>query len=313
MDYLRLGATLYVPGTHNDLDAIGNGYKIPNLRSLVFCTEDSVSEKDLPSAMRNIGSSLEKLKHVDFMRFIRPRNPAVLMEFLLMKGIAAIDGFVLPKVWLDNLPLYFKLLELHRNFKVMITLETKEVFNLNQLCRLRDTLVEKQYKNRIFTIRIGGLDLLNILGIRRACDRTIYDTPISHCINQVVTTFKPYGFNLSAPAYECFKNFKTLQKETELDLLHGLVSKTAIHPSQIEIIQSAYKVSIHDLETARTLIDPESPAIFRLYDRMCEKATHLNWAQGIVERANIYGVKQDIDHHDAMAPHEAVVGGRCNG
>lgn len=48
----NLGATLYMPATREDIaDAVLHG-KIPGLRSLVICTEDAVSEADIPIALK---------------------------------------------------------------------------------------------------------------------------------------------------------------------------------------------------------------------------------------------------------------------
>lgn len=293
MSFLKLGATLYMPATRKDITAIANGLIIKNLRSVVFCTEDAISEQNLPEALSNLNLSLNQFHQADLYRFIRPRNPQVLQRILEIPSIGNIDGFVLPKVTVNNLDTYFRILERHEQYKIMITLETEDVFNPSELFRMRDALARTQYKDRIMTIRIGGLDLLNVLGIRRACNRTIYDTPIGYCICQLVTAFKPLGFNLSAPAYECFENYETLQQEVEIDLLNGLFGKTAIHPGQIDIIQSAYRVIDEDFEMAKAILDPSFPAVFRMHSTMCEKATHWNWAHGIIERAKIYGTIKD--------------------
>lgn len=301
MSFLKLGATLYVPATGKDLAAIANGRKFKNLRSAVFCTEDAISEQSLPEAIQNLHQSLDRFEKADLLRFIRPRNPGVLEKILDIPAIGNIDGFVLPKVTVESLTTYFRILERHEEYKVMVTLETRDVFDPSELSRMRDTLATSAYKDRILTIRIGGLDLLNILGIRRACNRTIYDTPVGYCIHQMVTTFKPVGFNLSGPACECLMNPETLRQEVELDLLNGLFGKTAVHPAQIDIIQSAYRVSEEDLEMAQAILAPTSPAVFRMHNTLCEKATHRNWAYGIIERSEVYGTRKDGPNEQAEA------------
>jgi citrate lyase beta subunit len=40
-------------------------------------------------------------------------------------------------------------------------------------------------------LRIGGNDLMKLIGIRRPRDRTIYQTPIGYVIANLVTIFKP--------------------------------------------------------------------------------------------------------------------------
>ena len=42
-----MGASLYVPANHKSLLQVANGEKLPQARSLIFCTEDSVADRDL--------------------------------------------------------------------------------------------------------------------------------------------------------------------------------------------------------------------------------------------------------------------------
>lgn len=291
---------MYMPALSNTLVEVGNGWKYNKLRSLIFCTEDSVAERDLARAVDNLSSALIRLKPASLKRFIRPRNPDLLRTLLDLKGLENIDGFVIPKADLNNLPSYFSLLEGHKRFAIMITIETEAAFDLPTLYQLRDFLLQHPLKSRIMAIRIGALDLLSLLGLRREPDQTIYDTPLRHVIDQMITVFRPAGFHLAASGCECFNAPEILTKELILDLGRGLLGKTALHPEQIEVINSAYMVSQADLEMARLINDPAQPAVFRFNDRMCEKAVHANWAAGIEARAKIYGVKKSITPHKSV-------------
>ena len=72
MKFVRLGASLYVPASRNDLVAIANRTKYPQLRSVIFCTEDSLKEKDVPAALDNLAETLRVLEANDrLLRFIR--------------------------------------------------------------------------------------------------------------------------------------------------------------------------------------------------------------------------------------------------
>ena len=291
--YLRLGASLYVPGSRDDLEVIGNGWKFPRLRSVVFCTEDSVLSADIPYVLRNIDRALLQMNpSTDLMRFIRVRSPEVLSQCLQMPGIENVDGFVLPKVTTHNIKQYMSQFRREDPFSVMITLETQETFDPREMRDLRDLMLEPNIHRRVLSIRIGGNDLLNFLGIRRNRGLTVYDTPLSYTISMLVSVFKPYGFNLTAPVCDYMNAEDTLIQECKLDQAHGLFGKTAIHPKQVDIIQAQYRVSREDLEMANAILDPSMPAVFRMYDSMCEPATHVNWASEVIARAEIYG------HHD---------------
>lgn len=173
----------------------------------------------------------------------------------------------------------------------MPTLETKDVFDQSAMIELRQALLEDKVASKILMLRIGGNDLMNLLGIRRPRAATIYETPVGSIISQLVTTFKPFGFSLSAPVFEYLDDMTTLQKEIQLDLAHGLIGKTAIHPDQIETIESSYAVDAKDYHMALSLIDQSAPAVFKMHNAMCEVATHKQWAEQIIIRQQCYGIK----------------------
>ncbi len=294
MKSLQLGATLYIPAINNDLVSIANHQKYPNLRSLVLCTEDSTAEIDLPLALDNLRRTLPQLEQASLFRFIRPRNPQVLQEIVDMQGINAISGVVLPKVTIRSLEEYGKILEKHEQLQILLILETQDMFNQEYLYTLRDVLLASPLRERIMALRIGALDFLGLLGLRRNLETTIYQSPIAFAISQIISVFKPAGFAITAPAYEGFSQPDVLREELDADIAFGLYGKTALHPDQIDIIHAAYAVGAQDLEMAKAILDSATAAVFRMNDRMCEKAVHTGWAKVVVERAQRYGVKAPL-------------------
>ena len=289
-----LGASLYMPGNRRDIMEIANGEKYSMLRSMIFCTEDAVSRTDVDSCVRHIGLCLQGFRDSPHrFRFIRARNPDILARLLDLPDIEKVDGFVLPKFNEGVFHAYFDQLQ-GTPFKVMPTLETKAVFDFNAMTELRQGLLQDDIAQRILMLRIGGNDLMNLLGIRRPRSFTLYETPIGNVIAQLVTIFKPYGFSLSAPVFEYLDDTDTLQKEMRLDLAHGLAGKTAIHPTQVPAIESAYAVDVEDYEMALSLNDRDAPAVFRMHNAMCEVATHQQWAESIITRQVCYGVKDAL-------------------
>lgn len=294
MKHLKLGASIYVPANREDITSIANEEKF-KCRSVIFCTEDSVSECDVPKALANIQKMLKSTKKSDnMMKFIRVRNQSILNSLLQMSEIDQIDGFVFPKITSDNIHSYiqeFKNISVEKNnFNIMPTLETKEVFSNAKMQNLCDILLEESIKEKIISIRIGGNDLLNIIGIRRSPTSTIYESPLGVTISNLVTIFKPHGFNLTAPVCEFIQDINILNKETPKDLEYGLFGKTAIHPDHIGIIENFYRVPFTHLEMANAILKEGSPAVFGMHGIMCEKATHTNWAKEVLQRAYIYGV-----------------------
>jgi citrate lyase beta subunit len=289
MRSLKFGATMYMPSIRSDLAEVGNGLKYSNLRTVVFCLEDSISQADLTLAFDNVKKLLPRLQPSPVHRLLRPRNPAVLAALLETPFIGRIDGFVLPKADRLSIPGYLSLLEPYEDFVVMPTLETRDVFDLTEMYRLRDYLATSPLKPRIPVLRVGSMDLLGILSLRRDIDRVIYDTPVGHAIDQLITVFRPVDLALSGTSFEGLDRPDVLVDELSLDVDRGLFAKTCVHPSQIDIIHAAYKVRPEELEMAEAIVDPTRPAVFRMGGRMCEKAVHSSWAAIVLERAAIFG------------------------
>jgi citrate lyase beta subunit len=290
----QLGASLYVPTTHSNLTSIAAGEKLADIRSLIFCTEDAVADADLPRALENLRKALRTLRPRDgYFRFVRARNPAILEHLVDLPGIDAIDGFVLPKVTDGNIMQYMNWIPTGSEHWIMPTLETREVFRDADMQNLAHLMDAAPWRDRVLSLRIGGNDLLSLLHMRRPRGRTIYETPIGHVIARLATTFLPYGFSLSAPVFEHFGDTETLGREIEADLSHGLIGKTAIHPTQVPIIEHHYRTDQADLEAALRILDHDAPGVFKLHQSMCEPATHRTWAQSILEATQCFGSKLD--------------------
>lgn len=285
-----LGASLYVPASRPDLAAVAHGQKRPSVRSLIFCTEDALHERDLDTALNRLAALLPALDAGPSLRFIRPRTPAVLRRLLRMDGIERIQGFVLPKIGPRTLSDWLRVWDDRHGHWLLPILETAETFDRRQMERLRNQLEDSGLRERVLGLRIGGNDLLNVLGIRRARGATIYDTPLRGVIADLVCIFHPAGYRLSAPVFERLDTPEVLAREVEADLQHGLVGKTAIHPIQIPVIEDLYRVSREDYDLAVAVLAPEAAAVFKLHGTFCEPATHHRWAAGVLERARVFGV-----------------------
>lgn len=284
-----MGASLYVPADHKNLMAIADGELLANARSLIFCTEDAVSEDSLSYALFNLQLTLENMHAITTSaRYIRVRNPDVLKRVLAMPGIEKITGFVIPKATESNFKEYVELVK-HTEHLLMPTLETTDVFCDAAMRSFRTLLLEPEIRVRIPALRIGGNDLLALLGLRRPRDMSIYQTPLGGVIGRLVMIFKPHGFELTAPVFEYLDLPDLLDLEVKQDLAHGLIGKTAIHPDQIDDIEWHYRVSKVDVESANTILNASSPAVFKMHNAMCEIATHKAWAIRTLERAELFG------------------------
>lgn len=297
---LALGATLYMPCTRTDLaERLFGPARIHDLRSVVLCLEDAVLERDLPEALMNLGGLLRFADAreggpSDPMVFVRPRDATMMARILRMPGAGRLAGYVLPKANAETLPCYLGL-HVPEGQMLMPTLETREACDPYDMRRLRDQLLAVQ--DRILVLRIGGNDLMQSMGLRRPPGRTSYDGPLGAVIAMLVATFSPWGFQLSAPVMERFGDAALLRRELVRDIDHGLLTKTAIHPDQIPIIQGALSVPAHEVEEARAILDPNGPAVFAQSGVMCEPATHRVWAERLLARADVFGVVDGLSIH----------------
>ena len=208
-----------------------------------------------------------------------------------LPGVERLAGLVLPKVTPDTLPQWL-VAELGPGHRLMATLETREAFDECAMRRLRDQLLA--LGERVLALRIGGNDLLHLLGVRRSRHRTLYDGPLGPLVARLVGQFAPWGFVLTAPVMELYEDPLLLRKEVGRDLEHDLVGKTAIHPARVPVIHAALAVASDERAEADAVLAGDAPAVFALGGAMAEPATHRCWAEGIVRRAALYGVTDPI-------------------
>lgn len=290
----QLGATLYCPATRKDLFDVIAQKKIPHLQSLVICLEDAIAEAQVEAAVLAVIQLCSQLAQTSTtpdrarpLLFIRPRNIEMASRLIPLLPEGVITGVVLPKFSLSTLPLWWNVLE-STTLQVMPTLECSAVFDQQAMAVLAQRLETHPIRERIIALRIGGNDLLSVLALRRPKDLTIYDTPLGYVIKMLVATFAPKGFSLTAPVCEQINAPSLLAKELALDKAHGLVGKTAIHPSQIDVIQNEFKVSQTEQDEAKSIL-LATEAVFQFKGAMCEPATHRRWAKAIESRTQLYG------------------------
>jgi len=286
---IHLGATLFIPATHKNLKEIVTGLKYKTLRSLVIDLEDGISNTSRQQGLQQLKEVLE-MKHPDqLFRFIRPTNAVMLKELLKKSHINNIDGFVLPKFSLLNAQEYLEHLK-DNNFQFMPSIETEDLFDVKMLKQIRELLIP--FKHRIPLIRFGLEDMFRQLKIRRDCNISIYDmaTP-SWVIGQLLGLFKPFDFEISAPVYRCFNDEKGFKNEVLRELHEGLLSKTVIHPKQVEWLETVYQVNETDFTDAKEILST-ADAVIAQQANMAEVPTQSPWARQIIKRAELFGIKK---------------------
>ena len=291
---IELGATMYVPATNENLWEITEGHKYPLLRSVAVCLEDAVLEKDIQTAMVNLKHLLQQRLEQPNLKapalFIRPRHIEMAKHILDWDLNAAYSGMILPKFTLHNLIDWMSILPSH--FNIMPTLETKEIFDISHNIELSQAL--KYDFHKTLCLRIGGNDLLSCLHLRRPKQVTIYQTPVGLLIAQLAGLFIPAGFQLSAPVCEHIEQTYLLQAELAQDMNNGIYTKTAIHPSQLDIIHQTFQVTSEELHDAQAILAHDAKSVFKSFGSMLEPTTHKNWADMIFLRYKNFGLKKTV-------------------
>lgn len=295
LDPLELGATMYVPVNHPQLESVVTGKRYPNLRSVVLCLEDALHENDVQQGLHQLRTFLSNSVRKDRpLVFVRPRDLNMGHQIADYPGIHKIHGFVVPKLAVDSLPDWVSIARA-RDLVLMPTLESAWVFDAVALSHFAQTLIEEA-QGRVFALRVGGNDLLSHLAMRRVRGQTVYEGPLAGCLSQLMCSLSGRGFALTAPVFDITDDPFTLARECQRDVDFGFVGKTAIHPNQIDIIQACFAVPQTALDDAREVLDNAAPAVFKRGGAMLEPATHRSWAKRILARASIYGCRtQNVD------------------
>jgi citrate lyase beta subunit len=314
---LDLGATLYVPVLHPAAAEIVAGRRMPALRSVVICLEDSLLASDvdrglaalralLAGVARDVGGAgagaaagsalgplpLRAPNRRGCVRgplvFVRPRSVEMARQIACLPGIEMADGFVAPKIGIETLDAWWAVAAV-ADLRLMPTLEQPWVFDPVRLSAFAAAL-DGLDPARLIALRMGGNDLLGALGLRRRRGRTIYDGPLAAVLAQAMCQLGARGHALTAPVFDILDDPATLAQETRRDVEFGFIGKTAIHPGQIALIEAAFAVRPDDLAMAARILAPDAPAVFRVGGAMAEPATHRVWAAGVLARARSYGV-----------------------
>lgn len=312
--YYSIGALLYCPAYNDNIaDSIINE-KFGNKFSLALCLEDTVNDNFVKEAELTLVNTIKKIytisKNKSFFLpkiFIRVRNHKQMLRLVEYFDISktVVTGFIAPKFSLENADKYISaLLNINKisdkKFYIMPILESPSIINLKNRYNILYTLKEKldSIEENVLNIRVGGNDLCHIFGFRRSPYESIHSIkPISDIFSDIITIFGK-DYIISGPVWEYYKGKNWdmgLKNELKEDKLCGFIGKTVIHPNQINIVNSAYKVSEKDLNDAESILNWNlSSAALVLgnssNERMNEYKTHSNWASKIIMLSKIFGV-----------------------
>lgn len=307
-----VGALLYCPASgHKSVVETIVEAKIKGPYSVAFCLEDTIHETRVQDAENRLENVLLKIKQSNHkpkmfkpLIFVRVRSPEQLKKLIIKyeSVSSVIDGFILPKFYLENCEEYIAIIKknIEKKYYYMPILEshsmTRKEHRTSNLEILKDKLEE--ISEYILNIRVGGNDLSGAFGLRRRVNNTIYDLkPIEDILVDVIMTFGQQ-YIVAGPVWEYYDGEgweEGLRKEIEKDLLAGFVGKTVIHPNQIRVVNDMLKVSEVDFHDAKDILnwdDSTHMLVKGSWDgsRMNEYHVHTAWAKKTLKLAEIYGV-----------------------
>ena len=283
-----LGATLYMPIVHPKVEDFLFGRAPTPASSIVLCLEDALADYDVQSGVEKVRSLCQAGPFLcDAPIYIRPRSREMAQTLAGFRNIRKFDGFVAPKVMPDTVAFW---LDIARGpgLSVMPTLESAVYFDPTQVAAARDALLRHD-RGQISAIRLGGNDLMGALALRRQPGVTLWEGPLGWVLSMMSSMFVSAGYPVAAPVFDIIDDMATLKREVDRDVAAGFVSKTAIHPSQVPVIEDAFRVPAEDLERARAVLDPGAKAVFQMGGAMCEPSTHRAWAERTLARARAFG------------------------
>lgn len=242
-----LGATMYMPGTKDFLQAIFDR-KYPGLTTMVMCFEDACPEERVPEAEENslnlLGALHEKVNagmiaYGDIPLIIfRVRNVEQFKRFsskLTKEMVHFITAFNFPKFNADNGDAYYAhLRELNDKFGEKIygmpILEDRKIAfaetRIEQLLGVKKIL--DRYHDLVLNVRVGGTDFSSCFGVRRGINYTVYDIlTVRDCLADILNVFaRNNDYTVSGPVWEYFRankqmKFQDLPESINASLFRG--------------------------------------------------------------------------------------------
>ncbi|MBR1592361.1 MAG: HpcH/HpaI aldolase/citrate lyase family protein [Ruminococcus sp.] len=313
-----VGALLYSPANSRKIIKQIRLGKIPPPYSAALCLEDSVADSAVSYAEECVIDTLKETAEIKKSEdvyippfFVRVRNPGQITGIYNSAGEYAelIKGFILPKYVPECAEDYNRaIIEVNahadRKIYMMPILESDEIISVRtrteKLFELKNII--DGMREYVLNVRVGGNDFCRIYGLRRNFSQTIYDIGVVNaCLMDILNIFS-CDYVVSAPVWEYFDtksddNWKTgLENEIRKDILNGFIGKTAIHPSQVPVINNMLKVTRQDYEDACSVAEWNNMeyGVNKIGKRMNEVKCHRKWAQKILAFADIYGIREDI-------------------
>ena len=274
-----LRSFLFIPA---DKERMLDKINILSADAFILDLEDSVSVNNKEIARINISNKLASLDIKDKMIFIRVNDVDSSHIFKDIDSTIGISvyGYMIPKFEdtkkLEKIIDYISdketELKLDSKSKIILMIESsKGLLELNKLGDLYD---------RIIALALGAEDYLFSLSEFGM----ISDTMVDFARKIIILHSKANSLLSIDTVYRDYKNSQSLKDELEKIKGMGFSSKLAIHPDQIDIINSAFTPEAIEIDKAKIILkhkkDIEKKGAISI-DGVMYDPPHLKWAQKI--------------------------------
>lgn len=253
--------------------------------AFIMDLEDSVSSQSKEIARKNISLKLSELAGTDKVIIVRVNE----LDFIdiaedIRQTVAEnLYGYMIPKFEdADRLKEFLSYLEdkeeelkIQNKLKIILMVESSRGFiELRKLNLLRDNTL----RTRITGLALGGEDYLASLAISREITKDMID----YARKEIILFARGHSILAIDTIYPDFKNTQGLAEEIKKIVSMGFTSKLAIHPAQVEFINSGFYPQKSDIEKMKLILshrkDIEIKGAISINGVMYDPP-HLRWAQ----------------------------------
>ncbi len=233
---------LFMPG--DDLKKIQKGISL-GVDSIIMDLEDGVALNRKPEARQTIATALSDLNFGRSEKLVRINPIGSGMQQDDLEAVLAYqpDGIVIPKVErADQVQWVSKQIKNDQTRLLVLIESARAIVNLKEIASA---------DARIDALIFGSEDFASDIG----ATRTREGEEISFARQSVVIYATAFGLQPIDTLVTDFNDEARLIEDCKLGAQLGFVGKLAIHPKQVNIIQSAYTPSDEEIDRARKLIE----------------------------------------------------------
>ncbi len=235
---------LYVPGSNAKMCRKAQEM---NSDSVIFDLEDAVTIDNKESARANVCSILsgERVVNKEYIVRINDLLTAYGIDDVLEILPCKPDAIIVPKANPKNITMADAFIDIYAEGKVGIIplIETiKGVVEVKEIMSASD---------KILGLQFGAEDLTKELGIKRTAEGRELDFARS----QMTFTARAHGADAIDTPFVDYNNTKAAQEDLAYIKSIGMTGKTAIHPSQIAMINKTFSYTKEEIDEAVEIIE----------------------------------------------------------